>query len=1022
MKKKSSWRFLHCGISLSQGSRNLCIGMMLLMFFSLHVSAKSNDLHPAETSAVYANAINQQKKLTGKVVDESGQPIPGVSILVKGTDQGTITNVDGIYEIANLNEEAVLVFSFVGFVNQEVVVSNQSTLNITLVEDVQGLDEVVVVGYGTQKKTEVTSSVAKVSAADFNQGFAANPLQAVEGKVAGLQIVRPAGNDPNGSFNIRLRGQGTLKAGASPLIVIDGVSGGDLNTVAPEDIESINVLKDGSAAAIYGTRGSNGVILITTKGGKEGILQVEYSGYVSTERAYNVPDMMNAQQYLEMGALLKADDPNKSFTDLGADEDYLNGLIAKPFSQVHNLSFSGGTEKLSYRASVNYRDMEGIMINSGKESLNARIGVTHTGYDGRLMINTIISTTFDEGNYADKKYDGTGNDYRDTEMATRINPTRPIIDEDGMYTKPTGFRAYNPIAKREQESKSGLGRKVVASLRGTYELIDGLTVGAFGAYHFKSVYDRNYQEIVSPTSIAEVRDGNAFQYHSDDTKKMYDLTLDYKKVLGDVHSLGVLLGHTYEYHEFSSFNASNSNFLTDDLGAYGLAAGSYLLDGKATMGSYRDSDRLSAFFGRLTYAYAGKYLFSATVRHEGSSRFGANNKWATFPAASVGWRITEESFMDDVRVVNNLKLRVGFGVTGNIIQSNYLSREALEFDNSFIDYAGNKIPVYSSTYNANPDLGWETKSEINAGIDFGVLNNRITGSFDYYHRTTSDMLWNLSVPVPPNKFSKTWTNVGEMTNQGIELGLQNSIIRTGDLSVSLDVTFSFNKNELVNLDNDVNELNFVDYGGLSEVGGVGSIYRHTAGQPIGSFYGYKFSRLDENGKWLFVTADGGEANLDDIEQDDKVSLGNGNPEYNFSFTPRVNYKGLDFSMNFRGAAGFDIVNEKNVYLNNPHFYPSNLLTSAIDSPLRDRPAFSDYYLEKGDYLKIDNITLGYTLPEEFRVGFSHMRLYATVQNLHTFTGYSGIDPEVQIGTNGGHDGWGFYPRSTTYTFGLNVKF
>ncbi len=1022
MKQKSSWSLLHCGSFRSQKLKSRSIGLILLMFIALNVSAEINGSNAVTASADFSESVMQQKKLTGKVVDETGEPIPGVSILIKGTDRGTITNIDGVYEISNVEENTVLVFSFVGFVNQEVLVTGQSTLDIVLVEDVQGLDEVVVVGYGTQKKTEVTSSVAKVSAADFNQGFAANPLQAVEGKVAGLQIIRPAGNDPNGSFNIRLRGQGTLAAGASPLIVIDGVSGGDLNTVAPEDIESINVLKDGSAAAIYGTRGSNGVILITTKGGKEGKLQVDYSGYVSTERAYNVPEMMNAKQYLEMGALIKAEDPNKSFSDLGSDEDYLSGLIAKPVTQVHNLSFSGGTEKLSYRASVNYRDVEGIMINSGKESLNARIGVMHKGFDDRLMVNAILSTTFEEGNYADKKYNGTANDYRDTEMATRINPTRPIIDEDGMYTKPTGFRAYNPIAKREQEMQSGLGRKVVASLRSTYELIDGLTVGAFGAYHFNSVYDRNYQEIVSPTSIAEVRNGNAFQYHFDDTKKMYDLTLDYKKVLGDVHSLGVLLGHTYEYHEFSSFNASNSNFLTDDLGAYGLAAGTYLVEGKAKMGSYRDSDRLSAFFGRLTYAYAGKYLFSATVRHEGSSRFGANNKWANFPAASVGWRITEESFMDNFQVVNNLKLRVGYGVTGNIIQSNYLSRESLQFDNSFIDYAGTKIPVYASTYNSNPDLGWEIKSEINAGVDFGMLNNRITGSFDYYHRTTTDMLWYLSVQVPPKKFNKTWTNVGEMTNQGIELALQNSIIKTGDLSVSLDLTFSYNKNELVNLENEVADLNYVDYGGLSEVGGVGSIYRHEAGQPIGSFYGYKFSRLDETGKWLFIARDGSEANLDDVEQDDKVFLGNGNPEYNFSLTPRVNYKGLDFSIHFRGAAGFDIVNEKNVYLNNPHFYPSNLLTSAIDSPLRDRPAFSDYYLEKGDYLKIDNITLGYTLPEKFRVGFSHMRLYATVQNLHTFTGYSGIDPEVQIGTNGGHDGWGFYPRSTTYTFGLNVKF
>lgn len=1017
MKKKSSWRFLHCGITLSQGSRNLSIGMILLMFFSLNVYAISNDSDLAAASAVYSSAINQQKKLTGKVVDETGQPIPGVSILVKGTDQGTITNVEGVYEITNLSEEAVLVFSFVGFVNQEVLVSGQSTLDIILIEEMKGLDEVIVVGYGTQKKTEVTSSIAKVSAEDFNQGFAANPLQIVEGKVAGLQIVRSSGTDPNAEPAILLRGQSTLGANTSPLVIIDGVSGGDLSTVAPEDIASIDVLKDGSAAAIYGTRGTNGVIIITTKKGTQGALNVEYSGYVSTEKVNKRPEILSADEYRQF-----AQSTGKSIVDGGANTDWYDALLAKPVSHVHNLSFSGGSKNLSYRASLNYRNLEGIVLNTGQEYMNGRINISHSGFDDRLKVNLNLSHSIIERNYADTGSDFVYNEdvpqYDVFTTAVTANPTLPIYDANGDYTVFTGFGESNPVSTIEQEYREGSLKKTVASLRANYDLFQGLNVGVFGAIENKSNYDRAFQGVESPTSIIQGRQGYARQYYSEDQKRLFDFTVDYKKILNDIHSFGLLGGYSYEDNERAWFYADNANFLTDQSSYNDLEAGTWLKEGKAGMDSYKQKDRLVAFFGRATYSYLGKYLLSATYRREGSSRFGKDQKWGNFSAVSAGWRISEESFMQNQDFVNNLKLRIGYGETGNIVAYPYLSLDVVESTGDIIEYGGKFYPLYSRERNANPNLAWETKKELNMGVDFGFLKNRIAGSLDVYQRKTESMLWELDVPVPPYSFPNMWANIGEIKNNGIELALNTEIVKTGDLRVGLDLTFSYNENEIVSLDNPFSESNYINYEGLPSPGNMGDVFRYEAGQPIGSFYGYKFVEIDADGKWVVEDTNG------DGERDDKDRqfIGNGNPKYNFSFSPTVQFKGFDFSMNFRGAMGFELLHANRLYMETPNAFPVNLFKTVLDTPVKDDPLYSDYFLEKGDYLKLDNITLGYTLPSGWLGGIKDARLYASALNVATFTDYTGLDPEVGLGSRGGYDRRGYYPSTTTYTFGLNVKF
>lgn len=1012
MKQKSSRRNLRMGTGVSRKFLVFALNAFLIVGVHLNASASMDASMPENQ----LSTTNQQKKLTGKITDETGMPIPGVSVVVKGSTQGTITNIDGIYEI-NVEEGDVLLFSFVGFVSQEVPVAGLTALDVTMKEDVKGLDEVVVVGYGTQKKTEITSSVAKVSAENFNQGFAANPLQVVEGKVAGLQIVRSSGTDPNAEPAILLRGQSTLGANTSPLVIIDGVSGGDLNTVAPEDIASVDVLKDGSAAAIYGTRGSNGVIIITTKKGTQGALNVEYSGYVSAERINKRPDIMNADEYRQLANKL-----DKEIVDGGVSIDWYDALVQKPVSHVHNLSFSGGTEKLSYRASLNYRNLEGVVINTGQEYINGRINVTHQGFDDRLKVNLNIAHSIIERNYADQGSDFIYSDdipeYDVFTGAVTANPTLPIYDENGKFTVFSGFGEANPVAKLEQELRDGSLRKTVSSLRINYDLFSGLNVGAFGAYEVKSNYDRAYQGIDSPSSILNGRQGFARQYYNDTQKRLLEFTLDYKKIINEVHSIGVLGGYSYEDNENAWFYAENSNFLTDITSYNHLNAGTFLVEGKAGMDSYKYKDRLVAFFGRFTYSYMGKYLLSATYRREGSSRFGENNKWGNFPAVSLGWRISEEGFMQSQEFVNNLKLRLGYGETGNIVYLPYLSLDVVKATGELVEYNGMMIPQYSQFRNANPDLGWETKKELNIGLDFGFLQNRISGSLDAYQRKTESMLWQLNVPVPPYNYPLMWANIGEIKNEGIELALNSQIINNTDLKVGLDLTFSYNQNEIVSLENKYSDANYIDYEDLPSPGNMGPIFRYEAGRPIGAFYGYKFVEIDENGKWVVEDVN----NNGERDDEDRQFLGNGNPKYNFSFAPKVQYKGFDFSMNFRGALGFDLLHSNRLYMESPKAFPINLFRSAMDTPLNDDPLYSDYFLEKGDYLKLDNITLGYTLPQGVLGGLKYARIYASALNVATFTDYTGLDPEVSLGSRGGYDRRGYYPRTTTYTFGLNVKF
>ena len=1030
MKKKPLSEGLCLNSSYQKVWKAVQLAMTLVFFLNIHVSAltqaqavktnpgsnkdgsnyRTGDNYVAdylagrEQFSLVNQAIQQQyHHVEGRVTDDRGESLPGVNIFeTTNPSNGVITNIDGTYKIEVSSDNTVLTFSFIGFQAREINVAGRTSINVALIEESIGLSEVVAVGYGIRKKTEVSSSIAKVSAENFNKGFATNALQSIEGKVAGLQIVRTAGTDPNASPRVRLRGTSSLNASSDPLIIIDGITGGDISSVAPEDIESMDVLRDGSAAAIYGTRGTNGVIIITTKKGFTGDLKVEYSGYASTEDAVALPKVLSADEYRAFG-----DASGVNYIDGGTSTVWSEEILRRNISHVHNVSFSGGNKNLSYRASLNYRNLEGIVINTGQEYLNGRINLMHTGYNDRLKVQLNMSSTTIIKDYTA---------YSAFDMAAILNPTMPVKNEDDTYWQPGGYGEFNPVSKLNRQHRGGKEKNTQMSLRAEFTPIKNLVLSGFGALDSRDLLEHEYDEITSRSSETGGYLGRAKQLTRERYKKMFEGTAHYKKIV-DNHVFTFLGGYSYEERSHQEFWAENKDFISDTQKHHDLSAGSGLSQGKAAMDSDKQSEKLIAFFGRFTYSYESKYLLSTTVRREGSSKFGRNNKWATFPAISVGWRIIEEDFLKDTAWLNELKFRVGYGLTGNIVSNPYESIPRMGAGELYI-LNGQYFKSYGSIINPNPNLQWETKKETNAGLDFSLFKNRLSGSVDVYKRSTNDLLWKLTAQVPPQIHNELLSNIGEINNRGVEVAISTGIIENETWTAGMDATFSYNENELVSLSDEIFRFQAVNYEYLPDPGQLGTIFRYEEGHPIGSFYGHKYKGLTNDGQWIFEEIDGEEG----ITDADRQFLGNGNPKVNLSFSPYLHIKNFDFSINFRGAFGFDILNVNKMYFGNPLWYPGNMLRSAIESPVNADPQYSDYYVEKGDFLKLDNITLGYTLPKRFLLGSDNVRVYFSALNVATFTNYSGLDPELELGAKAGVDQRGFYPRTTTYTVGLNVKF
>ena len=963
-----------------------------------------------------------QQKVTGKVKDSSGEPVIGASVVVKGNNtMGTITDFDGNFML-DVPAKSVLVISYIGYVTQEVPTAGKNSLEIVLKEDTKTLDEVVVIGYGTQRKGDVTSSVASVKADNFVKGAVKDVGQLIQGKVAGLAITNPNG-DPTGSTQIRLRGTNTIGgANTAPLVLIDGIPG-ELGTVAPEDVESVDVLKDGSAAAIYGTRGTNGVILITTKQAKGvDINQVEYNGYVSTSLIAKKLDMLNADEFRTLY-------PDQ---DHGADTDWIDEISRTPISHVHNLSLMGGNSKTNYIANLNYASRQGIMKKSDFESFQGRIEVTHRMFDDKLKLkfglfgkkNQMESTT-SGGSFRGWVYG----------QATRRNPTDPVRNEDGTWNENVSkFEYENPLALLYEAE--GNVKKTQLRYNGNivYNPIKDLTLSAVFSY-IRDNMNRGYGETLS--HISALRDGLAgWSSVGAYTKmeKLMELTAQYNKEIG-AHKFSVLGGYSYNETDFEELWIDNYGFQDDYFGGWhNIGIGSALKDGKANIGSKKTPTNLIGFFGRATYSFKNRYLLMGALRYEGASQlWGTDNAWGLFPSISVGWRITEEAFMKNQKIFDDLKLRVGYGVTGSQPKDPFLGVAMLKYG-SYAFVNGNWVQTIVPASNPNPDLKWEEKKETNIGLDFVSWGGRLSGSIDYYNRDVDGLIYEYGVPTPPNLYNMTMANGGTMRNRGVEVLVTVVPVQNKDFEWSTTGTFSLNSNKLISLSGSIfkSDYDYFNTGTVEYSGQVADSHRVQVGESIGNFYGFKVVDVDSEGRWIYEDRNGELVNYKDFTHapEDKHVIGNGLPKWYAGWNNTLRYKNFDLNVTMRGAFGFQIINGGRMnYENVKNSRFENRLKSVNDlvfgkhtlSP-EVEPEFNSYYVEDGDYWKIDNITLGYSFGQVGKY-IKSLRIYGSVLNALTITGYKGIDPEVSTdGLTPGYDTRDRYPSVRSFTFGVNVKF
>lgn len=962
------------------------------------------------------DAWAQDLTVRGKVTDENGESLPGVNVRLAESTQGTITDINGDYVLSVSDPEGTLVFSFVGYVAQEVPIGNQSTLNISMTEDTKTMDEVVVIGYGTTTKRELTGSVASVKNEDFNPGPVTDPMQLIQGKVAGLSVTRTGGGDPTGGFEVRLRGASSISADQAPLVVVDGIPGGNLAAIAPEDIESIDILKDGSAAAIYGTRGTNGVILVTTKKGIKGAPQVEYSSRFFTERTLRKVEVLDADQYRAMKQDIAAIDPDlaNSMIDYGYDTDWFDEITRNPFSHIQNLSLGGGMEKTTYRMSFFYVNQEGILLNSKNEEYRVNVNLNQRALNDRLQFNVQLGMA---------NYNRNPVDYNATRQVIQRNPTEPVYDEDGSLTEYIGAWQYdNPVGLLTERVRDDGGSRLYGNLGLIFNITDDLSFNVLGGLQANRSLNGYYQPSYSLPQQTAGSMGGASRDADLRTVNTLESTLNWNKQLGD-HSLDLIGGYSFQEFVNEGFNAGNTNFLSDDMTYNNLGQGTWLQEGRATIGSFKDESRLVGFFGRMAYNFQGKYFLSASVRREGSTRFGENNKWGTFPAISAAWDLSREGFMSNLQSFEYLKIRAGYGVTGNQGIPPYLSLTQLG-QGSFFFYQGNFIPSVQPISNPNPNLKWETKHEVNVGVDWALAGGRIGGSIDGYIRDTHDLLHLYDVPVPPNIFPTTWSNVGSLRNSGVEVALNIVPVQTTDFQWTIDFNADYRKNKLLSLSNEYYKLELRNVGAIGSPGIDAWTHQYREGAPLGIIHGLVYEGISDEGKWIFRDLNPRTGESDGaIDIDDRADIGNGIPDFYLGFTNTFRYKNWDLTVMARGAFGHQIINSKRIWHENPRFLPRNIMTSAIGTPLWDDPHFSSYYVEDGDYVKIDNITLGYNLPFQNIEWLRGARIYGTVTNAFLFTGYTGVDPEMAIGgLEPGHDNRFDYPSTRTFTAGFNVSF
>ncbi len=994
--------------------------------------------------ALTATAQAQENTVTGKVTDaETGDGLPGVNVLIKGTSSGAVTDINGNFSIA-VKPSDILTVSYVGYETAELAVGSQSVINVALELDLQSLQEVVVVGYGEQRKEDVTGVVAAVNAENFNRGAIVSPDQLVTGKVAGVQITSNTG-EPGGQTSIRIRGGTSINASNEPLYVIDGVAidnsphnpGGfstgrnPLNFLNPDDIETFTVLKDASAAAIYGSRGANGVIIITTKKGtKESAGRLAYSGWVSIANAIDKIDVLNADEFR---AIVDEEAPFRNDLLLNANTDWQAKILQQAIGQNHSLSFTGGADNLGYRFSVGYLKQEGIVRVSETERLSFSAGFNQSLLNDDLIIDVNIKGSSTNDRFNDNGAIG---------GAISFAPTQPVFDVNsdfgGFWEWPLSFGnalGTNPVSLIEQTKDEGETFRSVGNVQIEYKMpfLEGLSAKVNLGYDVTRGQRKKFVPFTlrtQATDSGEVRNENIIR-----VSKLLETYLTYKTDIESIKSsINFTAGYSYQdfRNEFPSFRTFTLN--TNVFGFNNPAVGSQF----EVFNSITEN-RLISFFGRLNYAFRDKYLLTLTVRRDGSSRFGPLNRWGTFPSAAFAWRIIDEPFINAGSVLDDLKLRVGWGITGNQEIGDYKFLFSYQPGDQFTQYQfGNDFVTTSRPNGADQSLKWEETESFNVGLDYGLFQGRITGSLEYYYKKTEDLLFTVAVPAGTNLTNRILTNIGELENKGFEFSANVIALDKQNLRWDIGFNVAYNQNEITGLSGDEDpDFDGFETGGIS--GGVGNnIQRLNVGQPTNSFFVFQHL-LDENGNPRVDGVDfneDGQINMADIYADtngdgevndlDKRFLEKPAPDWIFGLTSQVYYKNFDLNFTMRAnlgnyvynnissSAGFkDLVNG---------VVPGNMHRSVLETGFNDSQFFSDYYIEDASFLRMDNITLGYTIPGLPQK--MNLRVYGTVQNLFTLTDYSGLDPEIGNASNNnitpqiGIDN-NIYPRARTFIIGAS---
>ena len=977
-------------------SRNLCYRLLLMLavvFFALDVSA--------------------QTTINGQVKDDMGEAVIGASIVVKGTSNGTVTDFDGNFTL-KCQSGAKLVITYIGYTPQEVAAKDG--MQVTLKEDVAQLNEVVVVGYGSMAKKEISSSVVQISKDQFNQGAASDAMALVAGKVAGLNVASSADANPNAMTDIQVRGAGSLSASNGPLVVIDGIAGGDLRNIATQDVESITVLKDAGSAAIYGTRGANGVILVTTKkgSGTAGVTNVTYDSYIALNIQKQKPDILSTDEFRR----------SRRGQDYGADTNWWDE-ITRPVSYSLNqyLSIDSSTKNGFFGLSLNYKKGNGLDIVSGREEYGARFVGEQRVLNGFLQFNSSLS--------ARKVHEEWGNDGL-FDTALTMNPTIPVKNPNGTYYQPNSpTDIHNPVNDLKENVSQGDRVYLLGNADVKLNILQteqhNLNTSLSYALQYNDLKENFYTPTSSSESFWNGYAGRArINYQKWWTNRLewlanYTMTLD-------KHQLKAVLGYSWERSKWEQSGNENMGFVYDALSYHGIANGTYLKDGKANLWAGSSESTLIGFFGRLNYNFNDMLYASASFRREGSTKFGSNTKWGNFPSASLAWEVTNTPVLKEAvgSIFQSLKPRISYGVTG---RSDFNAYQSIATYSGYSAYLidGQWINGYAPSLNANPDLAWEKSKAFNIGLDFVTLNNRLRGSIEYFDRRSEDLLYNYTAPQPPFIYNTILVNVGTTKNTGIEVSLEYDVLSKSALKWTTGVNWSTGDTKLTKLSSDAYQMAYLDLYRKPGVGTNEYFFRVEEGGKIGQFYGYEHAGIDENGLLLVYDNDGNAKPAAQADPSWKRDIGNGAPKHFLSWSNSFRYKNWDLSTLFRGAFGYKIFNMRKYGMGLIGCGTDNVLRTAYTDDadvLSSGGIISSYFLENGNYFKLDNVTLGYNYTPKNRQLVESLRVYVTAKNLFTLTSYKGNDPSIvtSTGITPGVDSNSAYPQATQLSLGVTVRF